>query len=83
MVDVERRDPVPERLQHVPEARRVGATGDEARDLAAGRDQVALADECLDAREHRRIVAQTSEGGRRGPGLEYVDRPLQPLRVSE
>ena len=64
VVDVHRRDRVAELAEHVPEAGRVGAAGDEAADLAAGRDQVVLADEPLDALgevgSHARIV--TSRG---------------------
>jgi hypothetical protein len=49
VIHVQRRDPIAERAEHVPEAGRVGAPGDETRDLAAGRDQLVPADEALDA----------------------------------
>src|SRR5688500_7563233 len=48
VVDVERRDAVAELAQYVPETRGVGAAGDEADHLAAGRDQVATANVALD-----------------------------------
>ena len=48
VVHVQRRDAIAERAEQVPEAGRVGAARDEARDLAAGRDQLVLADEALD-----------------------------------
>jgi hypothetical protein len=48
VVDVERRDAVAEGAQHVPETRGVGAAGDEADHLAAGRDQAGTANVALD-----------------------------------
>jgi hypothetical protein len=49
VVHVERGYAVAEDAEHVPQARRVGAGGDEDGDVAAGRDQVVLADEPLDS----------------------------------
>src|SRR5437763_459271 len=43
VVHVERRDAIAERVEHVPQAGRVGAARDEARRLGAGRDALMLA----------------------------------------
>ncbi len=48
VVDVERRDAVAERAEHVPQARRVRSAGDEAADAAARLDQGVPADVLLD-----------------------------------
>ena len=48
VVHVERVDSVAERAQHMPEAGRVRAAGDEREHLAAGRDQLVAADVLLD-----------------------------------
>src|SRR5262249_44945022 len=48
VVDMERRDLVSDRSQGVPQARGVGAAGDEARDGPAGRDQVVPPDVAFD-----------------------------------
>ena len=53
VVDVHGGDVVPERRERMPEARRIGATGDEARDPATRLDEVVGADERLDARCQR------------------------------
>ena len=77
---------VAERREHVPEAGRVGAAGDEAGDLAARRDQVVGADERLDARCQRRRhtpsvpdapvgpTASASASPRRRPGRPAAAR---------
>ena len=52
VVHVDRANPIPERPESVPEARRVGAARHEARDLAAPRDQLPGPDVRLDALEH-------------------------------
>ena len=49
VVDMDRRDAVPDLAEDVPEAGRVGPALDEAADLAPRRDQVVVADEALDA----------------------------------
>jgi hypothetical protein len=51
VVDVERADVVAELAQGVEEAGRVGAAGDEAEDVAAGRDQAVAADVRFDPLE--------------------------------
>ncbi len=48
MVDVQRRDPVAERRERVPEAGRVRAARDEAGHVAAGRDELVPADLAFD-----------------------------------
>jgi hypothetical protein len=48
VVHVDGGNGVAELAERMPEAARVGAAGDEARHLAAGRDQVVLTDEALD-----------------------------------
>ena len=47
--DVQRPDPVAERAEHVPEARRVGSPGHEAGHVAAGLDQTLRPDVVVDA----------------------------------
>ena len=54
VVDVHGGDAVAELAQRVPETRRVGAAGDEARHAAARLDELVGADERLDARDQRR-----------------------------
>ncbi len=51
--DVERRDPVAELTEGMPEAGRVRSARDEAGDLAPRLDQAVLADVRLDALQHR------------------------------
>jgi hypothetical protein len=53
MVDVERAYAVAEDPKRMPEACRVRATGDEAHDLPARRDEVLPADMILDSRAQR------------------------------
>jgi len=67
VVHVQRRGAVAERPEQMPEAGRVGAARDEAGDLAAGRDQLMLADEALDTVAqllHASIVPRTRATGR-------------------
>ena len=56
VVDVQGPHDVADRPQGVPETRRIGAAGDEARHRAAARDQVAVADVLLDPRAERHDV---------------------------
>ena len=53
VVHVQAFDPVPERLERMPEARGVWTARDEAENVAAGRDQVMPADVLLDASPER------------------------------
>ena len=67
VVHVQRRDAVAELPQHVPQAGRIGAAGDEAGHLRSGLDQLELADKGLDALSkvrwlHPLIVASKSAG---------------------
>ena len=66
VVHVERGDAVAQRAQGVPEAGRVGAAGDEARDRATGLDQLVRTDVPLDPiaqlpGRHRGIVTALLE----------------------
>ena len=74
VVHMQGRDHVAELLKHVPEARRVGPAGDEARDLASGRDQLMPADvrfyAC--AKVHTTIVTAAARSGLR------PSRPARP-----
>ena len=56
VLHVKRRHVVAERAQRVPQAGRVGAAGDEAENVTAGRDQLVPADVHLDARAQRAHV---------------------------
>jgi hypothetical protein len=65
VVHVQRAYPVAERAKHVPETRRVGASGNEADDLSPGRDELVPAHVLLDARPelgrlHRGILGAVS-----------------------
>ena len=70
--DVYGGDAVAEDAEDVPEAGRVGPSRDEARDLAARRDQVPAADPGFDAlrdvRCHAVIVLKPRAGGTWEPG---------------
>jgi len=52
VVDVQGRDAVPERRQHVPEAGRVGAARDEDGDVTSRRDEALVPNERLNALEN-------------------------------
>src|SRR5581483_3848099 len=65
VVDVQSGDAVPELAERMEEARRVGAPGDEAEDLAAGLDQLVAADVALDPLEDLQGVIEPRTGGRR------------------
>ena len=69
-----RRDAV--RAEDVPERGRVGAAGDEAGHVAAGRDQVVPADVLLDARAPCPIVAEAVPDCLRRSEVEGPGRPL-------
>src|SRR5215471_6608478 len=82
VVDVNGGHSVAERFEDVPEARRVGSAGDEAPDLAAGRDQVVLTNMRIDAPEellHRAIVARRrASATERGQAVREVDDLVGP-----
>ena len=68
VVHVERRNAIPERAEDVPETGRVRAARDEARDVAAGWNQLVLAHEPLDPLD---------------PLAQLLHRPIVPLRRPE
>ena len=65
VVDMNRPDAVAELAEPVPEAGRVGAPGDEARHLRAGREQVAGANVGLDPLEHVHVAQSACTGSRK------------------
>ena len=84
VMDVRGTRPVAERSERVPEAGRVGATRDEARELAPGRREVVEPNMRLDALQHAHVrsVPSEVEGGADGapPSAPRTSRGTTPAR---